>query len=228
MDTITWGRRLRRALPALAAAALLAPGARAEGLLDRLSLRLSPGGVLSLGGYYGDTKHLRTILHPGAGLGAGLRCRFGEFFSLDLGYDFAWLAVKKADRPFAFKETHPAFNLQAVTLSGILSLASGYRIEPYLSLGAGLYPWRFSASPLWGEAWPAPVRSDTTFAGLSPGIEAGFGLEAVVSSRLSAFVEARYVYVFTRDPDRFGTDDFTEQDFVRANIGVIFRLGKAK
>ncbi len=218
----------RRHALALAGAAILVSGARADGLLERLGFRVSPGGLLSLGGFYSDTQHLRTVLHPGAGLGAGLRVRLGENFQLDLGYDFAWLSVKKDARPFAYKETHPAFNMQAVTLSGILSLASGYRVEPYLALGAGFYPWRFSGKPLWGEAWSAPGRSDTTFSGLSPGLDFGVGLESFLSSRLSAFIEARYVYVFTRNPAKFGTDDFTQQDFVRANVGLTFRLGRAK
>jgi opacity protein-like surface antigen len=225
----TLGRlRIRRPALALAGLAILVSGARADGLLDRLSLRVSPGGLFSLGGSYSDTQHLRTILHPGAGLGVGLRVRVGENFHLDLGYDFAWLSVKKDARPFAYKETHPALNLQAVTVSGVLSLASGYRIEPYLVMGAGLYPWRFSAGPLWGEAWPAPGRSDTTFSNLSLGLDFGFGLESFVSSRLSAFLEARYIYIFARDPDKFGTDDFTQQDFVRAGVGITFRLSRAK
>jgi len=228
MDKLKYRRGLRRLALALAGAAILVSGARADGFFDRLSLRASPGGILSFGGSFSDTQHLRTVLHPGAGLGVGLRVRVGENFRLDFGYDFAWLAVKKDARPFAFKETHPALNLQAVTVSGILSLASGYRVEPYLVFGAGLYPWRFSGSPLWGEAWPAPGRSDTTFSNLSLGLDFGFGLESFVSSRLSAFIEARYVYLFSRDPDKFGTDDFTEQDFVRASIGLTFRLGRAK
>ncbi len=221
-------RAFRRPALALAAAAILVSGARADGVFDRLSFRVSPGGLLSVGGSYSDTKHLRTVLHPGAGLGVGLRVRVGENFQLNLGYDFAWLSVKKDARPFAYKETRPALNLQAVTVSGILSLASGYRVEPYLVLGAGLYPWRFSGSPLWGEAWPAPGRSDTTFSDLSLGLDFGIGLESFLSSKLSVFVEARYIYLFARDPDKFGTDDFTQQDFIRANVGLTFRLGRAK
>lgn len=228
MDKTILRSRFRRPVLALAGAAILASGAKAEGLFERVSLRVSPGAIISLGGRYSDAKHLRSIVHPGAGLGAGLRVRISENFQLDLGYDFAWMSVKKDARPFAYKETHPAFNLQAVTLSGILSLASGYGIEPYLVLGAGLYPWRFSGRPLWGEAWSAPGRSDTAFADLSPGFDFGLGLESFLSARLSAFLEARYVYVFTRNPEKFGTDDFTQQDFIRANIGLTFRLGRAK
>jgi len=39
-------------------------------------------------------------------------------------------------------------------------------------------------------------------------------VDAALSSKLGLFLEVKYHYVFSRNPGKFGTDDFTQQDFL--------------
>jgi hypothetical protein len=89
----------------------------------------------------------------------------------------------------------------------------------------GLYPWEFSQVPIWGSPWPAPAKPDESFAGRSAGLNIGLGVDAALSSKLGIFLEVKYHYVFCRNPGKFGTDDFTQQDFLGLNIGLFYRFG---
>ena len=199
---------------------------QAASFAERFSLRLSPGGLLALGGYYNDTQKLSEIVNTGIGLNGGIRYKVSDFVFIDLGYAFNWLSVKKDERPFDYKEQNPAFNLQTFSVNGTFFLASGYMIEPYLTLGAGICPWRFSQNPVWGEAWPAPADPEKSFSKTSLGLNIGLGVESYLFSKVSVFAEIKYFYVFARDIENFGTDDFTEQDFLGLNIGLIYYFGK--
>ncbi|MDH7511480.1 MAG: outer membrane beta-barrel protein [Clostridiales bacterium] len=216
----------KEVLVALAGWLLVVPAGRASTFGERLSLRLSPGGIMALGGYYNDTQTLGKIVNLGIGLNGGIRYKISDFVFIDACYAFNWLAVKKDQRPFDYKEQNPAFNLQTFSLNGTFFLTSGYMIEPYFTVGAGICPWRFSDGPLWGAAWPAPAKPQNSFSKTSLGLNVGLGVESYLFSKVSAFAEIKYFYIFARDVGKFGTDDFTEQDFLGFNIGLVYYFGK--
>jgi opacity protein-like surface antigen len=203
---------------------VLASGLAASDLGKRLSIRFAPGGITALGGHYSDTEKLSDVVNLGAGPGLGLRYQVNENFVLELSYDFCWLSVKEDKKPFAYKEKNPALNLQMLTVNGIFFLMSGYRLEPYLTLGAGLYPWEFSQVPIWGSPWPAPAKPEKSFSDHSLAFNIGLGVDAPLSSKLAVFAALKYHYIFSRNPGKFGTDDFTQQDFLGLNIGFTYRF----
>jgi opacity protein-like surface antigen len=217
---------MKKTIIGLAAGLILAAGAGASGLLDRWSLRLSPGGMLALGGWYNDSVKLNKVVNIGIGLGGGVRYKINDYAFLDADYAFTWMSVKKSYQPFDYKEEHPALNLQMITVNGTFFLSVGYVFKPYVTLGAGIYPWEFSQTPLWGDPWPAPGDPTLTFSKVSPGLNGGLGLEMHLFSTCSVFAEARYHYVFARDPYRLGTDDFTEHDFLGFQIGLVYSFSK--
>jgi opacity protein-like surface antigen len=217
---------MKKTIIGLAAGLILATGAGASGLLDRWSLRFSPGGMLALDGWYTDTVKLNKVVNIGIGLGGGVRYKISDYAFLDADYAFTWMSVKKSYQPFDYKEEHPALNLQMITVNGTFFLSVGYVFKPYVTLGAGIYPWEFSQTPLWGDPWPAPGDPTLTFSKVSPGLNGGLGLEMHLFSTFSIFAEARYHYVFARDPERLGTDDFTEHDFLGFQIGLVYSFGK--
>jgi opacity protein-like surface antigen len=216
---------MKRWLVTMAAVPVLVSGLAASDLGKRLSIRFAPGGIMALGGSYSDTAKLSNVVNLGAGLSLGLRYQMNEDFILELGYDFCWLSVKGDSQPFAYKEQNPALNLQMLTVNGIFFLMSGYRLEPYLTLGAGLYPWEFSQVPIWGSPWPGPAKPEENFSDLSPAINIGLGVDAPLSSKLALFAELKYHYIFSRNPGKFGTDDFTQQDFLGLSLGFTFSFG---
>jgi opacity protein-like surface antigen len=217
---------MKRILTLAVAVPLLVSGILAGDIGQKLSLRFSPGGIIALGGNYTDTLKLGKVVNPGAGLSLGLRYQMSENVLLDFCYDFYWLSVKKDQRPFAYKEMQPALNVQWITVNGVFFLSSGYKIEPYLTLGAGLCPWKFSQGPIWGASWPAPSRSDESFCDTSLGLTFGFGIDSYLFSRFTIFAEIKYLYLFSRDLVKFGTDDFTQQDFLSLSIGLTYRFGQ--
>lgn len=218
--------RIKRLIVTMAAVPVIVSGIGANDLTKRLSIRFAPGGIMALGGSYRDTQKLSQVVNAGAGLGVGLRYQMSENIFLDLGYDFCWLSVKGDYKPFAYKEKSPALNLQMLTVNGVFFLTSGYRLEPYLTLGAGLCPWEFSQVPIWGSPWPAPAQPEESFSNLSLALSCGLGVESYLFSRFAVFVEIKYLYLFSRDPEKFGTDDFNQQDFLQATIGLTYHFSR--
>jgi len=200
--------------------------AQAAGFADRFSLRAGPGGLMALSGQYTDSTKLGKAVNIGAQFGGGLRYRFNDYLAAEARYAFGWMPVKKAERPYAYKEGHPAFNLQMLTLNGMLFLSSGYKFDPYLTAGVGIYPWMFSGTALGGEAWPAPGNRENSFSALSPGLNAGAGVDIFLFAKCFLFAEVQYHYVFARNVGKLGTDDFTQQDFLGLNVGLVFKFGK--
>jgi opacity protein-like surface antigen len=217
---------IKRIICLMVALPMIVSGIRASDFLNKFSIRISPGGMLALGGNYNDTEKLSAVVNIGVGLNAALRYEISENIFIDVGYKFTWMSIKGDKKPFAYKEKSPAFNMQMFTLNGTFFLKSGYTVEPYFTLGCGICPWRFSEDSLWGEAWPAPGKPDESFSKTSLGLDIGLGVESYLFSIFSAFVEIKYYYIFSRDVEKFGTDDFNEQDFLGINIGIIFSFGK--
>ena len=210
----------------LAAAALLflgaAPALPAFGPFGRLSFRLSPGVMFNLGGSYDDTSKFRDIVSLGGGLNLGLRYEVNKNFYLDAAYGYSVMPVKSGARPFSFRHRDSYFNLSSASLNAQLYLKSGYPMEPYLTIGGGVYPWVFRSGMFGGSAWPAPARPQASLRASSPGINIGFGVEANLLLRLTALFELRYTYLFSRDPKRFWTNDLTQVDFLGISLGVIY------
>lgn len=210
----------------LAAWLLVIAAPAAASVMERFSLKLSPGGIAAIDGRFSDSAKTPAVVNLGAGLAATLRYRVNDYLSLDAGYAFEWLSVKKAQRPFDYKEGTPALNIQMATFNATLFMGSGYIIEPYLTMGLGVYPWRFSQSALWGEPWPAPSRPEEEFAAVSPGFNFGIGAETYLFSRIFLAAELKYHFLFARNPVKFGTDDFSQQDFLALTVGLLYRFGK--
>jgi len=217
---------MKRISVGLAACLLIVSGAGAGQAWNRLSFRLSPGGILAVDGCYNDTDKLSKVVNIGAGLNAALRYRVNDYLALDAGYAFQWLSVKKAQRPYAYKEQAPALNIQMISLNGMFFLGSGYAFEPYLTAGIGIYPWRFSRTALWGKPWPAPSKPAESFSDTSPGFNFGLGVESYLFSKVFLAAELKYHYLWSRNVAKFGTDDFTQQDFLGLTVGFIYRFGK--
>jgi opacity protein-like surface antigen len=216
-----------RKLAVLAAVLLTVSTAGASDFADRFSLRISPGGVMPIGGQFTDTIKLNKAVGIGASLSAGLRYKLNDYFYLDAAYTFGWMGVKDDYQPTAYRvegET-PAFHLGMITLNGTVFLSTGYAFAPYVTFGAGMYPWRFSQTAFGSGTWPAPGKPENEFASTDFGLNGGLGVETYLFSKFMIFAELKYHYVFSRHPARFGTDDFNQQDFLCLNIGLVYHFG---
>ena len=219
-------KSLNRMILLIIALLLSVSAASASNFLGKLSLSLDAAGTLSLDGNYAQSLKLNDIVNFGPGFDLGLRYDISKNFVLEADYRYSWLPLKQDRRPYAFRDMSPAFVLSMFMLNGTLFLRSDYNIEPFFTLGCGLCPWRFSEDGPTGETWKAPYNTEQFFSKTSFGFNAGIGLEISIWSHVSATVGVRYYYVFTRDVEKFGTDNFGQQDFLGINIGISYRLGK--
>jgi opacity protein-like surface antigen len=226
VEPIKYSRLLKRLLGLAAVLPILAVGTQASSLASKLSFRLTPGGMFALGGHYDDTSKLKDIISLGPGLGVGLRYEVNENFYLDAGYSYAVLPVKTGQKPFDFRHSKSYFDMSSMTLNAVLFLKSGFQMEPYLTIGGGIYPWKFCEKMFDGKVWNAPGKPQNRFSDSSLGLSVGLGVEVFALVHLSVITEFRYLYLFSRNPAKFGTDDFTQQTFLGASIGIIYYLSK--
>ncbi len=217
-----------RKIAILAALLLTVSAAGASNITDRFSLRVSPGGILAVGGQFSDSLKLSKVIRIGFGLSAGLRYKINDYFYLDAGYTFDWMGVKKAYQPTEYKVEGqtPAFHLSMITLNGTFFLSTGYALAPYITVGAGMCPWRFTQKAFGSGTWPAPSRPENAFASTDFGLNGGLGVETYLFSKFMIFTEVKYYYAFTRHTAKFGTNDFTQQDFLGLNIGLVYHFGR--
>ncbi len=218
-----WSSRIAGRLLLLTAVFLgSAGGLGAAGLIDNFSFRVGGAGVFNLGGSYTDTAKFRDVVNLGGGLNLGLRYEVSKNFYLDAAYGYTIMSVKSAEKPFSFRHSNSYFGMSAATLNAALYIKSGYAIEPYLTLGAGLYPWSFRSGVFGGDVWPAPSKPQTGLRDKSLGLNIGLGTEVNVLLNLTAIIEFRYSYLFSKNVARFGTDDFSQIDFLGIHLGVIY------
>jgi len=200
------------------------PQIMAQGLFQRLSLILKPTVIFSLGGNFNDTNKLKDVLNPGLGLGVGLRFEVTENFYLDAGYSYNWLSFKEFRRPYIYRRQRPAFEMQMFSLNSTLFYKSGYKIEPFLTFGGIYTPWKFTQDSFKSALWPAPGNQEVSFSDQSLCLNVGLGVEYFAWGHLSIIFEIKYNYLFSRNPERLGTDDFTQQDFLSISLGTVFKL----
>jgi Outer membrane protein beta-barrel domain len=216
----------------LCLAVLLTAAAAPESIeaasLDRVSVRLDLGTMISLHGRYSESTPLRDMVLPGAGFGLSLRYRVTPFLLLEAGYSYNWMFIQKDKRPSAYTADKPALVLPLYSLNGTLLMSQSESVRPYFTLGGGLCPWRFASQAIRGEIWPAPLDENDTFSKNSLILDTGLGLELIPWSRLSFVVEAKYFYLFSQDAARFGTEGFGQQGFLGVRLGIIFSFGSQK
>jgi len=205
---------------------VLAGGLSATTFAERFSLRVSPMAMLSMGGSFDDTQKLNAVVDLGGGPTAGLRFELNNNIYLDAGYGYFVLPVKAGLAPWDFRHDHSYFDIGAATLNVSIYRKSGFIVEPYLTFGGGLYNWSFRNALVGGKAWPSPALPQRTFAGMSPGINFGFGGELNMFLHLTMIAEFRYTYIYSRNIQRLGTDDFNQQDFFCLSVGLIYYFSR--
>ena len=214
----------RTILPTLIVILLLPVWVEA-GVFSKLSFSLSPAGFWALHGRYNNSYDLSDMMMQGAGFGLSLRYHINESFLLDAGYSFNWMYMKESMQPDAYDDNKPALVLPMYTLNSTLFLASG-GLKPYLIFGGGLCPWKFSTYVSGGDTFSAPANADEDFSKTSLLLNAGFGAELFLWPKLSVFAEARYLFIFTEDEEKFGTEIFGNQGILGFSFGICYYFGR--
>jgi len=191
----------------------------------KLSFSLSPAGFWALHGRYNNSYDLSDMMMQGAGLELSFRYNVNESFLIDVGYSYNWMYMKESRQPAAYDDNKPALVMPMYTLNGILFLASG-GLKPYLTFGGGLCPWKFSTYVSGGETFSAPGNASEEFSKTSLVLNAGFGAELFLWPKLSVLAEASYLFIFTKDAEKFGTEIFGNQGMLGFSVGICYYFGR--
>ena len=193
--------------------------------LPRAGLRLDAGSLFSLSGKYSATETLRETVIAGAGLGLAFRYRILSNVLLEAGYGYNWMFIRKDKRPSGTSDDKPALILPFYTLNATVFLTTKGSFQPFLTAGVGWCPWRFADQPFRGNIWAAPADDSEDFAKRSPLLGAGLGFELIPWSRVSLIAEAKYLYLFAADAERFGESGFGGQGFLGVRLGLAYSFG---
>jgi opacity protein-like surface antigen len=212
---------LKRAILPTVIVILLSPVWIEAGVFSRLSFSLCPAGFWSLHGRYDGSYELRDMMIPGAGFGLNLRYEINNNILVDAGYSFNWMYMKESRQPAAYDDDKPAFVLPMYTLSGTFFLASG-GLRPYLTFGGGVCSWKFSTYVAGGDTFSAPENASEEFSKTSLVLNAGLGAELFLWPKLSVLAEVKYLFLFTKDAEKFGTEIFGNQGVLGFTFGICY------
>jgi opacity protein-like surface antigen len=200
----------------------LQAGPRSE---QKMNLKLWGGGITSVRGDFAPGLKTDEVVKDGQSFGLAWQYFPLRSLGIQAGYELGWMRFDKSHRLEPDKS--PAFAIHQITLAGVYNFAnladSRARIRPYLSAGAGIYPFRFTEDGITGKAQTLP--NGKKFAKTSFGLNGGAGIEVLPMNRLSINGGARYHYLFAKDNDKFGTDsNFGDQANLSVGIGLSYRL----
>jgi len=191
----------------------------AQEMGGKVGLRPQIGAMIRAWGSYNREVSSGEMLRSGPYGSLNLIQHISDHYAFEASVSFGWMPFR--DRYKRNVRVNPAFVVPAFTFSNVLSFHRG-RLGVYLPFGPGIYAWRFTEDGPTGEI--AQFEGED-FKKMSAGVHAGLGVEWVLNSSLSFFIEARYHRIFCKDPFFFG-EGFSEQSLLIWSGGVTFYLGR--
>jgi opacity protein-like surface antigen len=183
------------------------------------------GMILSPKNGFDASDDLSDVVKTGSDLELKFGYRITDNWIVEGRYMYGWMYFKDGKKPV--QSDDPAFVLQGVTVNGVYNLGPVFnpnvQLEPYVTLGVGMYPWKVTKDGMSGDAFSSPVDNSKDFSGVSFGWNTGMGLEYYVHENWSLGLGFRYHYVFMEDKDKFGSD-FENQSFTNFNLGASYHF----
>ena len=124
------------------------------------------------------------------------------------GFNYGFM---KAEDAFRTLTTTPAFTMPQLSAGLNLNVGpflgpTNKLVNPYVGVGAGLYPWKKTIDGAGGE--PDSVNPGTGSAHpvkkTSFGLNGTAGVEIMPGGTLGIFAEGKYHFLFAKDTDAFG------------------------
>lgn len=194
---------------------VLIPLSTSMGFGEKLGIRLRTSRIQSFSGSYNDTTVMSDYVNPGTSYGVGINHRITDNYSLEVGLDVGWMAVKKAFKSNPSKE--PVFLIPSMYFTNFVHFPLG-RVIPFVQLGVSIVPWKFTLDGPTGET--AQFEGEN-FQKMSFAFHGGLGVEFRITDTFSMYGEGVFTYLFCRDQFFFGKG-FTEQTILRLGGGLLF------
>ncbi|KPL03366.1 MAG: hypothetical protein AMJ73_07390 [candidate division Zixibacteria bacterium SM1_73] len=188
------------------------------------------GGNMSLNGSYSADDNLSDVVGLFAFPAVELKYVVMDKAAVAVNFGYGYMPMKdekKEEMGDRFKDITPALNLPYVTLNGTFNFgpmmkAEDNKLNPFLTAGAGMYMWYFSANER-TEKLAAPADPSEEFKATNLGINFGGGVEYFAMEQLAVFGRVNYHMVMMKDEDKFGAD-FGNQGFLMFGAGVTYYI----
>ncbi|MCI0404792.1 MAG: hypothetical protein L0Z48_04650 [candidate division Zixibacteria bacterium] len=189
-------------------------------------------GIVPTNGDFTSAGELNDAFDAGITFGGQVSYTPVNYVTIVGGFDYGFMEVK--DEQKAASGNEPNVQLPQIFLKGQFNFSSliknlNNRVNPYVSVGAGLYPWKITSDGVNGDA--QAFSNGEEFKKTSFGLLGSVGTEIFVIDRLSVFAEGTYHFVFAEDVDKFagsssggvGTfSGFDDQGFATFGGGVTY------
>jgi hypothetical protein len=188
-----------------------APVSAQLSFLGKVGLSLKGGLVIPSGGELPSAAGPTTVgsqFKTGPTFGAELK--FGVLDKVNLvgGFNYGFM---KAEDAFRTPTATPAFTMPQLSAGANLNVGplmgpTNKFVNPYIGVGAGLYPWKKTINGAGGE--PDSVNNGTgsnkPVKKTSFGINGTAGVEIMPKGTWGFFAEGKYHFLFAEDQDAFG------------------------
>lgn len=191
--------------------ALTTPASAQLSFLGKVGFSLKGGLLIPSGGELPTSSGTATVgsqFKTGPTFGAELK--FGVLDKVNLvgGFNYGFM---KAEDAFRTPTATPAFTMPQLSAGVNLNVGpflgpANKLVNPYIGLGAGLYPWKKTIDGAGGE--PDSVNpgsgSSNPVRKTSFGLNGTAGVEIMPRGSLGIFAEGKYHFLFAKDTNAFG------------------------
>ena len=191
--------------------ALTTPASAQLSFLGKVGFSLKGGLVIPSAGELPTSTGTATVgnqFKSGPTFGAELK--FGVFDKVNLvgGFNYGFM---KAENAYRTPSATPAFTMPQLSAGANLNVGpflgpTNKLVNPYLGIGAGLYPWKKTINGAGGE--PDSVNPGTGSSNpvrkTSFGITGTAGVEIMPKGSWALFAEGKYHFLFAEDINAFG------------------------
>jgi len=232
---------MKKALAVLAVAALAVTTfwpALAFEPTHKLGIAARVNGIAPTNGDFTGSQTVNDVFDVGPSFGGQLSYTPIKYLTIVGGFDYGWLPIKDEFKPSSGAEPNlqwPVAFLKGQFNFGSLIKNRNNRVNPYIAVGAGLYPWKVTTDGINGDA--QRFSNGEEFKKTSLGLQSSTGVEVFIIDQLSVFAEGTYHFVFAQDETEFvgntnaglsGFNGFDDEGFVTFGGGVTLYLAIGK
>jgi len=175
--------------------------------VGKLGVGINGGLVVPASGDITTDSTLSDFFDVGPGFGVDLTYGVSKEFSLAAGFTYSFMKMK--DEVNDDPDNEPHLNMPAIYLDGVFNFGSLMNnpdniINPIISAGVGMYPWKATIDGASGD--PIVLENGEEFKATSFGINFGAGVEVFATPDLAVYAKGKYHMIFSEDEDKFGTE----------------------
>ncbi|MGD9487005.1 MAG: outer membrane beta-barrel protein [Calditrichaceae bacterium] len=197
----------------------------------KIGITPTAGAMIPSNGSFDSHGDLKDVVETGQNWGVSVRYGVTPNLAVEGSFSYSWMYVVDSEKPDA--DLDPAYVMPSIILGIVykygpfIDLKINRNISPFVSLGLGLHPWKFSNDGVNGTAVAAKYQSKDDFSKTSFGMNVGAGVEYSISKNLAVSGQGKYYFVFSEDEEKFGAN-FDNQGFIGLDFSLTYYLSLRK